>query len=119
MENTLVYSNITYSDDFAEFYRDVVWWGKYEPERFNKNNFLTQLLARGAKEKIQHAQEIFGFTDDDFKTALYNAPPGVIMYEEQWFELNKKYGIDPPLPFPKPAWVLKAIAEKEASEKQN
>lgn len=110
--------NPAYSKDFSEFYRDVIWWGKYEPDRFNKNNFLVQLLARGAKETIEHAQNVFGFTDDDFREALRNAPAGVVMYEEKWKELNIKYGIDPPLLFPRPAWVLKAIAEAEEKEKR-
>lgn len=117
MGDTAVKYTPSYSKDFSEFYRDVIWWGQYEPDRFNKNNFLVQLLARGSKNKIEHAKKVFGFTDDDFREALRNAPPGVVMYEEKWRELNIKYGIDPPLPFPRPAWVLKAIAEAEEKER--
>lgn len=117
MGNSLIKKQFTYSTDFARFYRNVIWWGKYEPERFNKNNFLAYLLAKGAEETIEHAQKVFGFTDDDFRVALHNAPPGVVMYEEEWLELNKKYDIDPPLPFPRPAWVLKAIEERAEVEK--
>lgn len=118
MGEALVKYNPTYSQDFAKFYEEVIWWDVYAPDKFNKNNFLVQLLARGgSKNKIEHAKKVFGFTDDDFREALHNAPPGVVMYEDQWRELNIKYGIDPPLPFPRPAWVLKAIAEAEEKEK--
>lgn len=101
-----------YSKDMTKFYRTVVWWGEYDPNTFDKNAFLVQLLARSPEEVIEHARKYFGYTDEDFRDALHHAAPGIVMYEDEWLKLNRLYCIDPPLPFPRPAWILKAIEEE-------
>lgn len=68
----------TYSKDFSQFYRDVVWWGDdYAPDTFDKKAFLVQMLGRSPRDVIEHAQKVFGFTDEDFRAALYDAPPAL------------------------------------------
>ena len=50
------------------------------------------------------AREQFGFTDEDFIRALKDTRPGLfwgVGIEQKWENINKRLGIDPPLPFPK------------------
>lgn len=49
---------------------------------------------------MSHVKTVFGFTNADFREALYHAPAGIFLTEEDWIESNLEYGINPPLQMP-------------------
>lgn len=62
------------------------------------------ILAKQARYVEDMAREQFGFTDEDFIRALKDTRPGLfwgVGIEQKWENINKRLGIDPPLPFPK------------------
>jgi hypothetical protein len=96
-------AGLTYSQDFQQFAKQVVWFGS-EEQRGVKYPFLAFLMACGTHKAYEHARQIFGFTDEDFREALRQAKAGVFMYQEEWDSWNAELGITPALPFPKRVW---------------
>lgn len=83
---------------FANEY--VFWWG----DGWHKVDIAALLNFILAKKTIDVeilARKKFGFVDEDFKAALHCAPPGLFMFQSDWEEVNLRFGIIPPLPFPK------------------
>lgn len=87
-------------DEIAE--KDVFWFGG-KREGQDLDAMLAFILAKQpwAEKK---AREELGVTDDDFRRALKKAEPGLFMWEPHWDEANKRFGFDPPLPFPVLDW---------------
>ena len=90
-----------YSLDIKNFARSMVWFQSAEYTIAHKNQFLLYIMRPPDTTAYLHAKKFFGYTDDDFREALYNAEPGIIMYKHIWEFWNKQLNIDPPLPFPK------------------
>lgn len=87
-------------DEIAE--KEVYWYGG-ERKNQDLDAMLVVILAkRPSVEKIVRKE--LGITDDDFRRALKKAEPGEFIWEEQWEEVNKRFGFDPPLPFPVLDW---------------
>lgn len=90
-------------DKFAT--EKVYWWGK-EWIDVDLYKVLVFILATNPQLEAE-AREKFALTDDDFRHALKNAPPGVFwgpFAENRWIAVNKRFGFDPPLPMPKINW---------------
>lgn len=90
-------------DKFAA--EKVFWWGE-EWVDVALHKVLIYILATNPRLEAE-AREEFALTDEDFKHALENAPPGVfwgVRAEERWADVNKRFGIDPPLPMPTINW---------------
>lgn len=84
--------------EFAHEY--VFWWG----ERWDKVDvaaLLNFILAKCTVEVEVLARKKFGFTDEDFRAALHCTPPGLFIFQTDWEDTNRRFGIVPPLPFPK------------------
>ena len=92
-----------YSHDFQEFVEQIVWFSS-EERRGVKYPFLAFLMANGTDEAYEHARQVFGFTDEDFREALRQAKPGVFRYPKEWEQWNAKLGFIPALPFPRINW---------------
>ena len=93
--------NLKEFTDFAQ--KHVYWWGETR-SNINVGAVLRLILARKSAYVENMARERFGFTDDDFCEALHDTPPGLFWgpgAEEHWDEVNVRFGIVPPLPFPK------------------
>lgn len=90
-------------DEFQEFIRKYVyWWGENRSD-FNTRAVLSFILAQRPPYVEQIARDRFGFTDNDFIEALKDIQPGIfwgVGAEEHWNNVNKRLGINPPLPFP-------------------
>ena len=91
-------------EQFAKFVdKYVYWWGGYRPDP-DVDDALRFMLAKQPRYVEDMAREQFGFTDDDFIRALKDTRPGLfwgVGIEQKWENINKRLGIDPPLPFPK------------------
>ena len=92
-----------YSHDFLEFAKEAIWFAG-EEQQGDKYPFLALLMARGSRQAYEHARQVFGFTDEDFREALRQAKAGVFMYREEWERWNAELGITPALPFPERIW---------------
>lgn len=90
-----------YSLDINKFAESIIWFQSAECILKNQNTFLLYILRAPETIAYNHAKKYFGYTDDDFRQALYNAEPGIIMYEHIWELWNKRLNINPALPFPK------------------
>ncbi|NCD09555.1 MAG: hypothetical protein EOL98_09025 [Negativicutes bacterium] len=92
------------NERFAKFVHDnVYWWGGYRPDP-DVDAALRFILAKQPRYVEDMAREQFGFTDEDFIRALKDTRPGLfwgVGIEQKWENINKRLGIDPPLPFPK------------------
>ena len=90
----------------------VFWWGD-RWHHVDRNALLVFILAKKTTETEELARERFGFTDEDFKEALRQTPPGLFLFPSDWEETNRRFGIIPPLPFPKisPEEELKELEE--------
>lgn len=90
-------------DKFAT--QQIYWWGG-ERTGVELDHILVTILAK--KPKLEkEIREKFALTDEDFRHALENAAPGVfwgVAAEERWEAANRRFGIDPPLPFPVIDW---------------
>lgn len=92
---------VTYSTNLNKFAEQIVWFMPPEQALRDMNYFLVHLMAKSSEEAYCHFRATFPqFSDDDFKEALRNARPGIFMYEEEWLRWNKRFGLEPPLPFP-------------------
>lgn len=98
-------SELIYSNDLYEFAKQVVWFDCPERRVSDKYAFLAFIMAKSVPSAYNHAKTVFGFTDADFKEALYRAKPGLFMYHEQWEKWNKTLGIEPTLPIPQKKWL--------------
>ncbi|MGD9665977.1 MAG: hypothetical protein AB7U31_00815 [Synergistaceae bacterium] len=91
-------------EKFAKFvYENVYWWGGYRPDP-DVDAVLRFILAKRPRSVEDMAREQFGFTDEDFIRALKDTRPGLfwgVGIEQKWENINKRFGIDPPLSFPK------------------
>ena len=96
-------TGVPWSCDFDKFAKQVVWYN-CEARQGEKYPFLAFLMANGSLRAYEHARQVFGFTDEDFREALRQAKPGVFRYHEEWEKWNIELGLDPPLPFPKIDW---------------
>ncbi|MGL4209433.1 MAG: hypothetical protein ACRCTY_08610 [Candidatus Adiutrix sp.] len=93
---------VIYATDLAKFAEQIVWFMPPAKVLADKNYFLVHLMAKASKEAYEHLRARFPqFSDADFITALRNAPLGIFMYEEDWHKWNEKFGLIPPLPFPR------------------
>ncbi len=90
-----------YPIDINKFARIIIWFQPAEYTINHKNQFLLYIMRTPQNLAYLHAKKYYGYTDEDFRQALYNAEPGIIMYEHIWELWNKRLNIDPPLPFPK------------------
>ena len=93
---------VTYASDLTKFAEQIVWFMPPDKALADKNYFLIHLIAKASEEAYHHFRSNFSqFTDADFVEALHNAPPGIFIYEENWAEWNRRFGINPTLPFPR------------------
>ncbi len=90
-----------YSLDINKFAESIIWFQSAEYILKHQNTFLLYIMRVPETTAYMHAKKYFGYTDDDFRQALYNAELGIIMYEHIWELWNKRLNINPPLPFPK------------------
>ena len=101
--------------EFEKFVNEhVYWWGEKRPAP-DVNAALRFILAKQPRYVEQIARDKFGFTDNDFKNALMDTPPGLFWgpgAKEYWYDVNRRLGITPSLPFPEStAEDWKALAE--------
>lgn len=87
--------------DFAQ--NRVYWYGKSRTS-VDYYNVLQTILARKTPMFEAEARQRFGVTDDDFREALKRTPPGMFPRREKWELVNRRFGFDPPLPYPQ--WNL-------------
>lgn len=90
-------------DKFAA--EKVFWWGG-ECVGVDLDSLLVFILAKNPTQE-KEVREKFCLTDEDFYRALKNAPPGLFwgpFAEKRWETVNKRFGIDPPLPMPEIDW---------------
>ncbi len=90
-----------YPIDIKSFASTIIWFQPPEYTINHPNRFLLYIMRTPQNLAYLHAKKHYGYTDDDFRQALYNAEPGIIMYEHIWELWNKRLNINPPLPFPK------------------
>lgn len=83
--------------------KNVYWWGK-ERTNTDLDSMLVFILAKHTEHVEDLARKELGVTDEDFRRALQKAAPGVFMWKGHWEEVNKRFGFDPPLPFPELDW---------------
>jgi hypothetical protein len=91
-----------FSQNLEIFAREVVWFMTAEKALSNMDFFLVHLMAKNPQAGYPHFRKYFPqFTDADFIKALKNAPPGIFLDVESWTKWNIRFGLIPPLPFPK------------------
>jgi hypothetical protein len=91
-----------FATDLNKFAEEVVWFMPAEEALNDMNYFLVHLMAKSPIQAYAHFREYFPqYTDDDFINALKNASPGIFLYENLWNRWNEKFGLVPPLPFPR------------------
>lgn len=88
-------------DAFAA--KHVYWWG-HEWIGVDLDSVLVFILAKRSPDIEDLVRAEFGITDEDFRRALQKAAAGVFIFESHWEKVNKRFGFDPPLPFPKVNW---------------
>lgn len=101
----------------ADFAKSVIWWSNNNDIHLDlpsQNYMLAMLLGRNGTRE-QEAREKYGYTDEDFREALRHAPAGSFMTLKDWEATNRRFGIDPPLPFPRPAWVIRAEEQRKGA----
>jgi hypothetical protein len=81
-------------------FRSLVDWNNSPEMLYDETFFLNHIMAAlpGAYFELK---ELYGLTDDSFRNALLNAPPGVFRYESPWLYWNQRLNFDPILPFPR------------------
>jgi hypothetical protein len=91
-----------FSDSLNGFAKQVVWFMPADEALADTGYFLAHLMAKSTDDAYEHLRRRFPqFTDEDFVQALRNAPPGLFLYEDEWNTWNEKFGLIPPLPFPR------------------
>jgi hypothetical protein len=94
--------NISYATDLVKFAEQIVWFMPPEAALKDKNYFLVHLMAKSTAEAYEHFRRHFPeYSDADFVEALRESLPGIFMFEDDWNMWNKKFGLDPSLPFPR------------------
>jgi len=78
--------------------RRIVWFEPPEKALADRHRFLAYLMTYGTAEDVEEARR--HFTEDDFRNALENAPPG-IFDARSWAYWNVMAGRDPPPPMPR------------------
>ncbi|MDQ2898483.1 MAG: hypothetical protein M3Y07_01625, partial [Acidobacteriota bacterium] len=79
---------MTAPDDLLQVARRVVWSDAPQTALANPNLFLAHLMTYGTLEEVLTAKKYF--SDDDFRAALDNAPPGVFD-RRSWHYWNAVY----------------------------
>ena len=91
-----------YATDLSQFAKQIVWFMPPEKALEDMNYFLVHLMAKSTDGAYHHFREQFPeFSDCYFIDALHNAKPGIFMFENDWIAWNDKFGLNPPLPFPR------------------
>jgi hypothetical protein len=75
----------------------VIWFEKADDALRHPKRFLAYLMTYGVLEEILIAKKYF--TDDDFRDALDDAPPGIFDIRS-WHYWNGVYGRTPVPPLP-------------------
>ncbi len=82
-----------YSIDIKSFASTIIWFQPPEYTISHPDRFLLYIMRTLQNIAYLHAKKYYGYTDDDFRQALQNAEPGIIMYGIQEVEssilLNK------------------------------
>lgn len=78
--------------------RRIVWFEAPERALADRHRFLAYLMTYGTADDLEEARR--HFTEDDFRNALENAPPG-IFDARSWAYWNVMAGRDPPPPLPR------------------
>ena len=86
--------------EFKKFAACFLWNTTPEKALTDMNGFFAHVMARSSENAFKYAKETYGLTDDDFREAFRNSPPGEFMYWSNWNKWNKILGFDPPLPPP-------------------
>lgn len=89
---------------FQEFASKKVYWYGESIEIIDYYGVLQMILAKKTPHVEAEARQKFGITDDDFREALKRTPPGMFPRWEKWELVNRRFGFDPPLPYPQ--WNL-------------
>ena len=89
------------SPEFRTFAACCLWNTTPEKALVDMNGFLAHVMARCPEGAFRYAKKTFGLTDDDFREALRNSPPGEFIYMSNWNKWNKMLGFDPPIPYPR------------------
>jgi len=89
---------MTYSKELTNMARHIIWFEEPEEALSDKVRFLCYLMQYGDMEDVLRARKYF--SDNDFKTALQNAYPG-IMDGRSWAYWNLIYFDNPRSPMPK------------------
>lgn len=92
---------LRHSIEFKKFANNLVWNQTPDEALVNMNDFLAHLMARCPEGAFHYAKKIFGLTDDDFREALVNSPPGEFIYESNWNKWCAILGFEPPIPYPR------------------
>ncbi len=85
-------------DELVAVAKRVVWFEPPEQSLGDAKRFLAYLMTYGTLEEILVAKKYF--SDDDFKTALRDAPPGIFDIRS-WSYWNLVYGREPVPPLPR------------------
>ncbi len=112
MQNVRSIEKEFYSQNLLEFAEAVVWFMKPERVLQYTDMFLLYMMRGTSEKQYLHAKKYFDYTDDDFRSALYNAPPGIIMHQEVWDYWNKHLNINPILPMPKKKFFSQMTPEE-------
>lgn len=84
-------------DELVAIAKRVVWFESPEESLREPKRFLAYLMTYGTLEEILVTRNYF--SDDDFRTALRDAPPGIFDIRS-WTYWNLVYGRDPVPPLP-------------------
>lgn len=84
-------------DELIGVAKRVVWFESPEESLREPKRFLAYLMTNGTLEEILIAKNYF--SDDDFRSALHDAPPGIFDIRS-WTYWNLVYGCDPVPPLP-------------------
>lgn len=92
--------------ELIEFAQTFVSWYGEERDQVDVDSMLVTILAKRGRNVEEMAREKFGFSNDDFRRALKKTRPGMFILRERWDAVNRRFGFDPPLPFPKSKFSL-------------
>ncbi len=84
-------------DELVAVAKRVVWFESPEESLRQPKRFLAYLMTYGTLEEILIAKNYF--SDDDFRIALRDAPPGIFDIRS-WSYWNLVYGQEPVPPLP-------------------
>ena len=89
---------MTLAPELCAVAQRVVWFETPQEALHYPNRFLAYLMTYGTLEEILIVKRYF--SDQDFKSALLDAPPGIFDIRS-WTYWNLVYGREPVPPMPK------------------